>query len=69
MKHGEKKFKYLSKERVQEVYQVFETLRPTDFPNYNYSSFNENSHEMGKPFKKFSILQEEGIEFELTSNS
>ena len=70
-RHDKKEFKYLSKERIQEVHQIFETFKQTNwksFPNRN-SYYRQNFYEANKPFKKFSMLQYEGIDLKLTSSS
>lgn len=70
--HSKQEFKYLSEERVREVYRVFEVFKQANtnyFLDYN-GYFYQGLRETNKPyFKKFSILRYEGIAFKLISTS
>ena len=63
------KFKYISQDRVKKVYQVFETLGKQVY-SQNQLHMNQNDYvDMNAPLKKFSMLGDEGHDFEIKGNS
>ena len=67
-KKDKQEFKYVSEEKVQEVYQnqIFEeTFQETDW-NRDYPP-QKNFRDINKPFKKFSILKRVPLKTKSTS--
>ncbi len=59
-KQNRQEFQYLSDERIQEVYRIYETFQETDWTPLAYRKdylYQRSFRDINKPFKKFSILK------------
>ena len=69
MDSSKPEYKYISQNKIQEVYQVFEILQGSiDLQNQRHLN-QSNYVDLNAPLEKFSMLEDKGYTFEIKSNS